>query len=85
MEKLKKEAIDNPTGRPKVYTYRLRLDVFEDIYEPTNAFKEPTQRFAIDTVSISDNKDIVNSALKLNFEKLLQFFNSEVYGDKGEK
>lgn len=84
MENYSKETSQNPTGRPKIYTYRLRLDVYEDVHEPTNAFKEPTSRFAIDTLSITDNKDAVNSALKLNFEKLLDFFNAEIYGNKGE-
>ena len=82
MENYIKEAIQNPTGSPKIYTYRLRLDVYEDTHEPNNAFKEPSSRFAIDTLSITDNKDAVNSALKLNFEKLLDIFNAEVYGNK---
>lgn len=85
MENYSKEVSQNPNGRPKIYKYRLRLDVYEDIYEPTNDFKEPTSRFAIDTLSITDNKDAVNSVLKLNFEKLLDFFNAEVYGIKRRK
>lgn len=85
MENYSEEVSQNPTGRPKIYTYRLRLDVYEDIYEPTNAFKEPTSRFVIDTLSITDNKDVVSSALKLNFEKLLDFFNAEAYGIKRRK
>lgn len=84
MENYIKEANQNPTGSPKIYTYRLRLDIYEDTHEPNNAFKEPSSRFAVDTLSITDNKDAINSALKLNFEKLLDIFNAEIYGNKGE-
>lgn len=66
----------NPDNKIKTYKYRLRLDVYEDAYEPISEL-EPIQKFAIDTLSITDNKNVINEILKLNFEKLLELFNKK--------
>ena len=56
----------------KTYRYRLKLEVYED--EPLD---NPTKRFCIDTLSVFNNNEFVNEALKNRFQRLLETFNRE--------
>ena len=63
-----------PDEEVKVFTYRLRLDIFEPNDE------SPSKRLCIDTKSITKDKGVINEALKNNFEQLLLKFN-QLYED----
>jgi hypothetical protein len=85
MENLNKESCENPYDRQKNYVYRLKLEVYEDIYEPIDMFTKPSShKFFVDALCDSDNKNMANEALRLNFENLLELFNAEVCGSKGD-
>lgn len=67
---------DTPTeklNKPiKTYRYRLKLEVYEE--SPSIVLKN---RFAIDTLSVFNNNEFINEALKNSFEQLLVKFNQE--------
>lgn len=68
-EDIPTEKLNEPI---KTYRYRLKLEVYEE--NPSIVLKN---RFSIDTLSVFNNNEFINEALKNSFEQLLVKFNQE--------